>query len=419
MIAHLTRREMYQLVWADPLEVAASRLGIPHWRLKDLCIQHRVPLPTPGYWREKKAGKTPRQTLFVSAADPSIELIKLDPSGPTDSALEARLEQARQAAAVPRRLRTPREPNPRVIEWTRVNKPHGSLSLTANALRRAKSKEGIIEIGGESLLSLRLGAGSVERTIYLLDTIARALEPRAITCAFVGTQIRVRRGADSIPIVLAETIKRQKHDPTVDELKAEERYRRGRSRDWATPYERQYPEFDYLPTGELTISVEAWSNDRRRRSWRDNSRATLEAQLGHLVEDIEGWIDYKQDDRLQRERWERLHRRSEDNRRRGEASKKREGERDALLDEIVEMGRKAEQLRSWIAWADNIEDAETQRMLSWARYRLAALEKALDPASFGDWLRQRQLFPETDPFAPLPDDPDIDTSLSAGNGSTE
>ena len=291
--------------------------------------------------------------------------------------MEAQLEQARQAAAVPRRLRTPKEPNPRIIEWTRVNKPHGSLLLTANALRRAKSEKGIIAIGGESLLSLRLGAGSVERTIYILDTIARALEPRTITCAFVGKQIRVCRGADSIPIVLAETIKRQKHGPTVDELKAEERYRHARSRDWATPYERQYPEFDYLPTGELTISVEAWSNDRRRRSWRDNSRATLEAQLGHLVEDLEGWIDYEQDDRLQRERWERLHRRSEDNRRRGEARKKREGERDALLDEIVEMGRKAEQLRSWIAWADNIEDAETQRMLSWARHRLRHWKRRL------------------------------------------
>jgi len=84
MIAHLTRREMYQLVWTEPLEVVASKLGISHWRLKDLCIQHRVPLPTAGYWRDKEAGKTPRQTIFVSAAHPSIELIKLDPSSPTD-----------------------------------------------------------------------------------------------------------------------------------------------------------------------------------------------------------------------------------------------------------------------------------------------------------------------------------------------
>jgi hypothetical protein len=84
-------------------------------------------------------------------------------------------------------------------------------------------------------------------------------------------------------------------------------------------------------------------------------------------------------------------------------------ERGELLDEIVEMGRKAEQLRTWMAWAADIEDTETLRMLDWAGQRLGELERALDPASFGDWLRERKLFPEIDPFAPLPADPDLET----------
>lgn len=52
MIAHVTRREMYNLVWAEPLEAVAFKLGISHWRLKDLCVQHRVPLLTAAYWRD-------------------------------------------------------------------------------------------------------------------------------------------------------------------------------------------------------------------------------------------------------------------------------------------------------------------------------------------------------------------------------
>jgi hypothetical protein len=47
-------------------------------------------------------------------------------------------------------------------------------------------------------------------------------------------------------------------------------------------------------------------------------------------------------------------------------------------------------------------------MLSWARQRLGELERALDPSSFGDWLRERKLFPEVDPFEPLPADPDLE-----------
>jgi hypothetical protein len=32
--------------------------------------------------------------------------------------------------------------------------------------------------------------------------------------------------------------------------------------------------------------------------------------------------------------------------------------------------------------------------------------RALDPNSFGKWLREQSLFPEKDPTGPLPDDPD-------------
>jgi len=411
MIAHITRREMYDLVWAEPLDAVAGKLSLSHWRLRDLCVQHRVPLPTAAYWRDRAAGKNPRQTIFASSADPAVELISLDPTSPSDPVIEERLERGRKAAIAPRRLMKSREPNTRTIEWSRIDKPHTAVSLTAHTLRRAKpDHDGIIANSGEGLLSMRLGAGSVERAIFILDSIARGLEAREISCTLAGKHVEVRRGVDKVPFMLAETITRRKHDPTVDELKAEERYRRSaRYRDWDFTYERQYPEFDYIPTGELTISIEAWSMDQRRRNWRDNSRATLEAQLDSIIDELHGWIDYRRDDRLKDERNARLRRRAEENRTRTEARTKREEERDELLDEIVEMGRKAEQLRSWIAWAEGIEDAETQRMLSWARQRLGELERALDPASFGDWLRERTLFPEVDPFSPLPADPDLET----------
>lgn len=376
-----------------------------------------MPLPTAAYWRDRAAGKNPRQTIFASSADPAVELISLDPTSPSDPAIEERLERARKAAIAPRRLLKPREPNPRTIEWSRIDKPHRAVLLTAHTLRHAKPRhDDIIAISGEGLLSMRLGAGSIERAIFILDSIARGLEAREISCTLVGKHVEVRRGVDKVPFILAETIKRRKHEPTVDELKAEERYRRSaRYRDWAFTYERQYPEFDYIPSGALTISIEAWSMDQRRRNWRDNTRATLEAQLDSIIEELQSWIDYRRDDRLKDERNARLRRRAEENRKRTEAHTKREKERDDLLDEIVEMGRKADQLRFWIAWAADIEDAETQRMLSWARQRLGELERAQNPASFGDWLRERTLFPEVDKFAPLPADPDLETPPPPGS----
>lgn len=54
-------------------------------------------------------------------------------------------------------------------------------------------------------------------------------------------------------------------------------------------------------------------------------------------------------------------------------------------------------------------------MLNWSRQRLSELERALEPASFGDWLRERTLFLAFDVFAPLPADPDLETSPPQGS----
>lgn len=91
-----------------------------------------MPLPTAAYWRDKAAGKKPRQTIFASSADPAIELISLDPTTPSDPVAEERLERARKAATASRRLMKPREPNTRTIDWSRINKPHRSVLLTAH-----------------------------------------------------------------------------------------------------------------------------------------------------------------------------------------------------------------------------------------------------------------------------------------------
>lgn len=408
MIDYLTRREMYDLVLAEPLAEVAAKLGVSEWQLRELCRRHRVPLPTPSYWRARQAGKTPKPAIFTTASDPAVELISLNPSTSSDVATEERLLRARKAVvAVARPTIQRKTSNPRSIEWSHVERPVTTLALTAHALRRAKPDGQVVTTRGDGVLSLRLGVVSVERAIFILDGLARGLEAKGIACTFSGKHAEAYRGPDKVPFALTEKIQFQKHQPTIEELKAEERYRRSRrANDW-TPWERQYPEFDAIPSGELTLSIDTWGGDRRRKNWRDSTRAFLEAQLDSIVEEFDGWIDHKRDDRLSRERQARIWKRADENRGRAEARKKREGERDKLLDEIVEMGRKAEQLRAWIGWAADIEDPETRRMLGWASERLASIERALDPGSFGDWLRERKLFPETDPFSPLPADPDL------------
>tara|TARA_R110001592_G_scaffold10110_2_gene52751 strand:+ start:12487 stop:13692 length:1206 start_codon:yes stop_codon:yes gene_type:complete len=56
-IHDLTRQELYDLAWAEPLRGIAERLGISGSGLAKVCRQNGIPTPDRGYWTKLKAGK--------------------------------------------------------------------------------------------------------------------------------------------------------------------------------------------------------------------------------------------------------------------------------------------------------------------------------------------------------------------------
>jgi len=53
----LSRQELYDLVWAEPMTTVASRYGISDVALKKKCAKAIIPTPDRGYWAKKEAGK--------------------------------------------------------------------------------------------------------------------------------------------------------------------------------------------------------------------------------------------------------------------------------------------------------------------------------------------------------------------------
>jgi hypothetical protein len=72
MPSHLTRREIYNLIWEEPFDGVAAKLGVNEWLLRNLCERHRVPIPTPAYWRAKLAGKKAKLAVFVDTKNPAF-----------------------------------------------------------------------------------------------------------------------------------------------------------------------------------------------------------------------------------------------------------------------------------------------------------------------------------------------------------
>src|SRR5262249_23195009 len=60
-----TRRQLYELVWKEPIQKIAPKFGLSDRGLAKLCERHGVPTPPRGYRARKQAGqKTPKAPLI-------------------------------------------------------------------------------------------------------------------------------------------------------------------------------------------------------------------------------------------------------------------------------------------------------------------------------------------------------------------
>ena len=73
MNGEFTRKELYDLVWSQPMKTVAARVGISDVALAKHCKKANIPVPNRGYWARKQAGKTTIQLSlpprFPSASD--------------------------------------------------------------------------------------------------------------------------------------------------------------------------------------------------------------------------------------------------------------------------------------------------------------------------------------------------------------
>ncbi|WP_332764465.1 hypothetical protein [Phenylobacterium sp.] len=67
----LTREELYELVWKDPVRTVAATFGVSDVWLKKVCAGANVPVPERGYWAKLQAGK-PVMRARLPLRDPGM-----------------------------------------------------------------------------------------------------------------------------------------------------------------------------------------------------------------------------------------------------------------------------------------------------------------------------------------------------------
>ena len=293
----VSREALYEEVWADPVTVVAPRYGLSDVGLVKICKKLGVPVPARGHWAKVKAGRPARKVPLPVLAARARAL-----SGPIQLSEQEAAMHARVRAA----LQQTREGQASNSVPAKLVEPHPLVRAAAARLKRRDGWDHPAGARGapKEVLDLQVTRNTLDRALRLMDTLLKALAPSGFAARVdeeKGESLLVG-GGTTLSISIVEQVTRTAHTPTRAEVRVRDRYyesfRSGARADYP-----DIPQFDWNPSGRLTLSVGSWPS----RKWNDTERSLIDARLSGIVAAIVGLAEAK---RAKEEEEERRRRRS-------------------------------------------------------------------------------------------------------------
>lgn len=352
----LTRLELYDRVWSEPVWTLAPTLGLSDVGLKKMCSRMHIPTPYRGYWQKKAAGHTPKRTPLPKVAPSAVPSVLEATFGQSNQ--ELRSPEAQGPVAEQRRYEA--NADHRITVAQQLVDPHPLVAKTVQALRTAKGDERGVLRARQSCLAVNVSIATADRAMSIYDALLKALDARGFPTAVrvgegAGTFVSV--GDERIGISLDEEINRTERKPRDP---------------WV------FAQYDYNSSAKLTLRlVDSWL--RVRRTWADGARQRVEDCLNDFIVGLVAAAEAIKANRLERESWERERRAAEERRQVEERNREEEAGRvrslelgvalwrknRAAREFLADMRRAAEQagvltndspLVAWLAWADAYVD---------------------------------------------------------------
>jgi len=69
----LSRKELYELVWEEPMLTLSRKFKISDTGLRKICIRLKIPMPKAGHWQKLKFGKKVKRTPLPVVKEPYLQ----------------------------------------------------------------------------------------------------------------------------------------------------------------------------------------------------------------------------------------------------------------------------------------------------------------------------------------------------------
>jgi hypothetical protein len=334
-----TRRELYELVWTEPLTKLGRRFGISDVGLAKACRRANVPVPPRGYWARLAAGQSIDRTSLPEADEHVTSFTPTEPKPsfrvPEDdvwlserNALEADTAYAIEVEEKPRRwhpvivrYRDAMRADAKEIEGSRKTAerhdqlPEGSrvpASWSDGYKWRMIKDRGQLVLDTHRATAFRVSIGAYERALLLMNSFALAAEKRGFSISDnpKAGRIRVEGHGGQVDVRITERLEQQHRE--------RKRYDRSIGQE---PYK--------VPTGRLRLFLER--DSFTGSSLEDKPGSSVELRLNDAFRLLNAMIIRsrvaKREDEAREKRWK------EDEQRRALAEQKRQEEARRLREE--------------------------------------------------------------------------------------
>ena len=382
-IVKLTRKQLYDEIWALSVAGVARKYNLNYGKLIATCKVENIPFPSSGYWTKKNMGKDVSNEIveFSGLEDTEISLI-------TKDAVVKRIRKAK--AEVVEKVHTdvteeldvaaeedlPQKKTDNIPEW-----PDGILDYLDET-----EKNKVLEYACNLQISqsTRLHKMLVQYKKDIADYMSKLKEAqsRPYYNPRINSDLSVKIRGNIVRFRMVESQDQVKHEMTKQEAQALVKYNDDiKNHRWAS--KPQIRKYDKVYNGKLRIVF------GERSYIRDNDSEKLEDRLGDILVTL---YEKAEENRIVREAREEAERKRVEEERRREENRQRKEQEIRLVKELVNKAedyRIAKEIREYIqAMIDSGNEDITPEWIEWALKKADWYDSSI--ATEDEYLGKRQ-----------------------------
>lgn len=326
-VVRITREELHQRVWAQPMSTLALEFGTSDVALAKTCRKAKVPVPGRGYWAQKAAGKRVRTLPLPTLHDSDRETLRKVEFWP-----RARPEPP--AAPIAEQIAFEARPDNRIEVPGTLRKPHPLVRSALEALERSTDShrtDGYLGNWQVRHLDVEVSKPMLQRALRIMDAVVKAFEARGWEVA-LGRDDRnsyVTILGQRVPFGIREP-RQQAPIPQAERRSYDPRYREE-------------------PSGRLALVLREYWGRSVKKGITETETRPLEGRLNDFMVAALALAH-------ERAEWERRRQESEEKQRRNERARleeqrRREAEaaRVKALEDQAERWRRSRAIRDYVA----------------------------------------------------------------------